>query len=84
MMLVYDCSQMVFDGLKLDGGGRAQDGLILERRRREGLPANADVVDYLDLDRATAGSDGVTRFPKRSAGRTCREFVRLARQLGTS
>jgi hypothetical protein len=30
MMLVYDCSQIVFDGLKLDGGGRAQDGLILD------------------------------------------------------
>jgi len=30
MMLIYDCSQIVFDGLKLDGGGRAQDGLILD------------------------------------------------------
>ena len=30
MMLIYDCSQIVLDGLKLDGGGRAQDGLILD------------------------------------------------------
>ena len=30
MMLIDNCSQIFFDGLKLDGGGRAQDGLILD------------------------------------------------------
>lgn len=30
MMLLYNCSGIVLDGLKLDGGGRAQDGLILD------------------------------------------------------
>jgi hypothetical protein len=30
MMLLYNCSQIVLEGLKLDGGGRAQDGLVLD------------------------------------------------------
>lgn len=30
MMLVYNSSWTVFDGLKLDGGGRAQDGLVID------------------------------------------------------
>jgi len=30
MMLIYNCSHVVLEGLKLDGGGRAQDGLILD------------------------------------------------------
>ena len=30
MLLLYNCSWVTLEGLKLDGGGRAQDGLILD------------------------------------------------------
>ena len=37
MMLISNCGQIFFDGLKLDGGGRAQDGLILDGNASSGF-----------------------------------------------